>query len=213
MGEIRLTCPECGAEYRVDDGAIPAEGRDVECSSCGHGWRQPGLPDAAQPDGGAPRLNRPLPESVLSVLREEADLARRQRAGETTGPDVAPDAAGAILPGDPPLAGPAPSRHINTKPQRPAGDAPAQETLEATVTRTTPHGHNLTVAPLHEDGAEAGRAGYVRGFALSLALAAALLLAYVMAPDEGDQGQLAGFRMAVDEGRGWLHRQVFGTGE
>lgn len=35
---MRLTCPNCRAQYEVDDSAIPARGRDVQCSSCGHGW-------------------------------------------------------------------------------------------------------------------------------------------------------------------------------
>jgi predicted Zn finger-like uncharacterized protein len=221
MGEIRLTCPECGAEYRVDASAIPADGRDVECSSCGHGWHEPG---AAVPKGPAtaavadgPKLNRPLSDSVLSVLREEAELARRQR-GEAVEPEAAPEEAiedaTVILASDPPMAGPAPSRHINDRPQRPTQTAPPQERLEATVNRTTPHGHARTLDPLHEEDVEAkDRAGYLRGFALSLAVAASLLLAYVLTADSGDQGQLAAFRVAVDDGRVWLHQSVFGTGE
>ncbi|WP_299906083.1 zinc-ribbon domain-containing protein [uncultured Paracoccus sp.] len=212
MGEIRLTCPECGAEYRVDATAIPADGRDVECSSCGHGWHQPGamapkgtIPTATE---AGPRLNRPLPDSVLSVLREEAELARRQR-----GEAAEPEEATVILTTDPPMAGPAPSRHINDRPQRPGDSAPAQNQLEATVNRTTPHGHARTVNPLHEEESGAkDRAGYLRGVALSLAGAASLLLAYVLTPDTGGQGGLAGFRVAVDDGRAWLHQSVFGTG-
>jgi predicted Zn finger-like uncharacterized protein len=37
---MRLICPNCDAQYEVDDTAIPAAGRDVQCSSCGHGWFQ-----------------------------------------------------------------------------------------------------------------------------------------------------------------------------
>lgn len=214
MGEIRLTCPECGAEYRVDAGAIPAGGREVECSSCGHGWHQPAAPapdrTAGPSEGAGPRLNRPLPESVLSVLREEADLARRQR-GE---PAEAVEEATVILASDPPMAGPAPSRHINDRPQRPAETAPPQDKLEATVNRTTPHGQSRTVMPLHEEDAEATtRRGYLQGFALSGAIAAALLLAYVLAPQDRDEGQMAAFRLAVDDGRAWLHEQVLGSGD
>lgn len=211
MGEIRLTCPECGAEYRVDASAIPAAGRDVECSSCGHVWHQPAATAATgttgAPEGGGVRLNRPLPESVLSVLREEADLARRQR-GASAG---AVEDATVILASDPPMAGPAPSRHINDRPQRPAETAPPQDMLEATVNRTTPHGQSRTVKPLHEEDAEAtSRRGYVRGFALSAAIAAALLMVYVLAPQDRDRGQLSAFRLAVDDGRAWLQHQVLG---
>ena len=35
---MRLICPNCGAQYEVPDDVIPAEGRDVQCSNCGHTW-------------------------------------------------------------------------------------------------------------------------------------------------------------------------------
>lgn len=37
---MRLICPNCDAEYLVDDSAIPDAGRDVQCSNCGHAWFQ-----------------------------------------------------------------------------------------------------------------------------------------------------------------------------
>lgn len=37
---MRLQCPNCDAEYEVDASAIPFDGRDVQCSNCGHGWFQ-----------------------------------------------------------------------------------------------------------------------------------------------------------------------------
>lgn len=99
---MRLTCPNCDAEYAVDDAAIPPTGRDVQCSNCGHGWFQ--LPAAilAQPeagldlpedqfsgadasdDGSAPIPRRPIDEGLLAILREEAEreaAARRAEAG------------------------------------------------------------------------------------------------------------------------------------
>jgi predicted Zn finger-like uncharacterized protein len=35
-----LTCPNCGTQYVVKDGAIPAQGRQVRCASCKHSWHQ-----------------------------------------------------------------------------------------------------------------------------------------------------------------------------
>ena len=35
-----LTCPACGTQYVVKDGAIPALGRQVRCASCKHSWHQ-----------------------------------------------------------------------------------------------------------------------------------------------------------------------------
>ena len=37
---MRLTCPNCGAQYQVPDEVIPPEGRDVQCSNCGNTWFQ-----------------------------------------------------------------------------------------------------------------------------------------------------------------------------
>ena len=35
-----LTCPACGTQYVVKDGAIPTGGRQVRCASCKHSWHQ-----------------------------------------------------------------------------------------------------------------------------------------------------------------------------
>lgn len=40
-----LTCPNCGTQYVVKDGAIPPQGRQVRCASCRHSWHQ----DAEEP--------------------------------------------------------------------------------------------------------------------------------------------------------------------
>ena len=45
---MRLTCPNCGAQYEVPDEVIPVDGRDVQCSNCGHTWYQ-AHPDHPQP--------------------------------------------------------------------------------------------------------------------------------------------------------------------
>lgn len=48
-----LTCPECGTQYAVKDGAIPDGGRRVRCASCGHSWHEAGQdgPAALQEQG------------------------------------------------------------------------------------------------------------------------------------------------------------------
>ena len=37
---MRLICPNCVAQYEVDENVIPPEGRDVQCANCGHNWFQ-----------------------------------------------------------------------------------------------------------------------------------------------------------------------------
>lgn len=104
---MRLTCPNCGAQYEVPDGVIPQAGRDVQCSNCGHTWFQHhpdeaaeaepydmGLPepDLAEPDleetiaepepaSEAPQ-RRQLDPSIAEVLREEAEREARAREAE-----------------------------------------------------------------------------------------------------------------------------------
>jgi predicted Zn finger-like uncharacterized protein len=119
---MRLICPNCDAQYEVDDAAIPVAGRDVQCSSCGHAWfQQPpeveaeqqaeaelyDAPEVPEPPPAPPVMPpvdatviqpRPIDEAVLAVLREEADremIARRldaETALETQG-DLGIDAA------------------------------------------------------------------------------------------------------------------------
>ena len=46
---MRLICPNCGAQYEVAEDAIPAEGRDVQCSNCAHTWfERPGASEAEE---------------------------------------------------------------------------------------------------------------------------------------------------------------------
>lgn len=46
---MRLICPNCGAQYEVAADSVPATGRDVQCSNCGHTWfESPGASVAAE---------------------------------------------------------------------------------------------------------------------------------------------------------------------
>jgi len=56
---MRLTCPNCGAQYEVPDDIIPTGGRDVQCSNCGNTWFQ------VYPDMQA---EEPVKETVADVV-------------------------------------------------------------------------------------------------------------------------------------------------
>ncbi|KRW93382.1 zinc-ribbon domain-containing protein [Paracoccus sp. MKU1] len=164
---MRLTCPRCAAQYEIAESAIPASGREVECSACGHVWRQPGLEKSASPAGAGPRspydpearpvLSRPLDESVLAILREEA--ARELRARET---EARPPAADHI-PATPVAETPPPAPDDARQPSEPApagdGDAaprPAIDWPATTVTETSApaepvHAHAQTPSPAATD--------------------------------------------------------------
>jgi predicted Zn finger-like uncharacterized protein len=45
-----LTCPACATQYRLKDGAIPPEGRQVRCAACKHKWHEDGATAAAAPE-------------------------------------------------------------------------------------------------------------------------------------------------------------------
>lgn len=108
---MRLVCPNCGAQYEIDADLIPPEGRDVQCSACGHAWFEapadagaaPAAPPsdpaaagsatAAHADEPAPRQIAP---DVLDVLRQEA--ARETRARRGAGAPSAPTATHASEP-------------------------------------------------------------------------------------------------------------------
>jgi len=64
-----LTCPSCGTQYVVKDGAIPAQGRQVRCAACKHSWHQE--PDEMPAGDAAPAQE---PESAEAApVHEEAE--------------------------------------------------------------------------------------------------------------------------------------------
>ena len=48
---MRLICPKCAARYEVPEKNVPSNGREVQCSACGHTWFQthPGLGNIQAP--------------------------------------------------------------------------------------------------------------------------------------------------------------------
>lgn len=77
---MRLICPNCGAQYDVPDEVIPAAGRDVQCSNCGHTWFQKHPDQDAEL---AEDLNQPLPDPEWSPEAEEEETALPQEDDHT----------------------------------------------------------------------------------------------------------------------------------
>lgn len=80
---MRLTCPNCGAQYDIPQEVIPDTGRDVQCSNCGDTWFQH-HPDHA-PDEGDDEFGDDSAGPVLPPDPEPAPAARPEPA-----PDPAP---------------------------------------------------------------------------------------------------------------------------
>lgn len=82
---MRLTCPNCGAQYEVPDDVIPEEGRDVQCSNCGDTWFQhpAGFTPAAETEEAA-TSEAPSPD----MTQTEATSSPSQQQGEAEFPPV-----------------------------------------------------------------------------------------------------------------------------
>lgn len=109
---MRLICPNCSAQYEVDDSAIPAAGRDVQCSDCGTAWFQKSAADVAV-EAAARRAAVAAAAAAASSSMEWDETARLAEnppltAAQTPAP-VSP----------PPLAAPAPAM-----PSGPSAPAP-----------------------------------------------------------------------------------------
>jgi len=63
-----LTCPSCGTQYVVKDGAIPPEGRQVRCAACKHSWHQ-------GPDENGSGEQAAAPAAGAENVQSEADMA------------------------------------------------------------------------------------------------------------------------------------------
>ncbi len=246
---MRLICTNCDAQYEVAEDAIPPEGRDVQCSNCGHAWFQPSphvlaaeaeeaelfepppempaVPEAELPEpepepeepvveGAAPGSSlRGLDESLLAVLREEAERETQARAREEAVPletqgDLGLDSAtpAAISQAARRLAELA---EIDTEPEdrpRPAKGRDLLPDIEEINSTLRPGGDFAgaeTMAPA--DGRPGS--GFRSGFVLALLIGVVLVLAYLMAPRLAAQmpglaPALDGYVAAVDGARLWL---------
>ena len=85
-----LTCPSCGTQYVVKDGAIPPQGRQVRCAACKHSWHQDPQEEQEEAaaemelDQGTSEAEPPAEEAVAAPALEtepepEPEL---ERAGE-----------------------------------------------------------------------------------------------------------------------------------
>ena len=86
--EMRLVCPNCGAQYEVDDALIPAGGRDVQCSNCGHSWFQRA---AGEPEPEEITEEAAAAEEAAEEPEYEEEAALEEEAG--AGPEEEPEAA------------------------------------------------------------------------------------------------------------------------
>lgn len=190
---MRLGCPNCNAQYEIDDAAIPTDGREVQCSACGHGWFQypPVVAKTQTFDAPAPLALRKMPEpaaqpkapvlnDIRAFLREEAEHETVKRRAE----------------------GVAPPPPVPPRPQEPP--RPRLPDLERIDTRAA-----APAPEMREDIPEPDRRGFRRGFFWGFAAMMLLGVVYFAAPGiaraaPAFEGPLAGYTDTVDQARLWL---------
>ena len=97
-----LTCPSCGTQYVVKDGAIPPGGRQVRCASCKHSWHQD--PEESVTEDEAPEVpaqrgtveedSPSIPEEALIEPRSGPEAEERAyEAAQLTDADDEPEGA------------------------------------------------------------------------------------------------------------------------
>lgn len=87
---MRLICPNCAAQYEVDEAVIPEAGRDVQCSNCGHTWWQEraGLSSAAPPEEAEPESPEDAaPGSAASAAAALAAVGRSDAGARDQWPE------------------------------------------------------------------------------------------------------------------------------
>jgi predicted Zn finger-like uncharacterized protein len=234
--KMRLLCPNCDAEYEVDASVIPDNGRDVQCSNCGHAWFQ--LPPEIEaeieaedalyeaPPAHAPVaaptappdevMRRGIDDSVLAVLREEAERETSVRRGEAppavetqTEMGLQPQAAvGAVaqriarMKGVDPVAQPAALAKAQTRREM----LPEIEEINSTLRASSEKRTGEAAAVAATMAAAKGSGGFRSGFVLMLLLAVVLVALYVMAASISQQipgaaAALEAYVTAVDSAR------------
>lgn len=237
---MRLTCPNCGAQYEVPDDVIPESGRDVQCSNCEETWFQPKHPEEAktpeppkpaEPEAAAeppappepPAEADPEPEvaakssgnvdpAVANILQEEAAREADLRAQEGTSLESQPDLAL-----DPP-------EEPKVKPERPTATATAEDAgqkgalpdVEAINTglQSDKDGKAEDVAAT----APRKSGGFLRGFALIIVIGIILFLVYSNATQISEavpqaDPVLKSYVSFVDQARLWLEAQAGGAAQ
>ena len=67
-----LTCPSCGTQYVLKDGAIPPGGRQVRCAACKHSWHQDPEESTQSESQPQPIEQAPAPPSEPQAEEDES---------------------------------------------------------------------------------------------------------------------------------------------
>ena len=174
-----LTCPACATQYRLKDGAIPPEGRQVRCAACKHKWHEEGAgapADAPAPtDEGAIGHWPPSGGEKATVRAEDSSIGGGPPQPD---PDHFEAAAAAV---------PEAAAREQMIAETPEPEVPHQGQAEwHDAEPDAPQDDGFSAIPaMHDDGDEAERkskVGWIIGLILIVIAAAAAF--YFFAPPE-----------------------------
>lgn len=239
---MRLICPNCDAEYEVDASVIPDAGRDVQCSNCGHAWFQASPQVEAELDAEADLYDAPAPEtpqtrpepnprtldeSVLAVLREEAERETAARRAEApaieTQPDLGLSQPAPTMPGgggDPVAQRIAKIKGIEAEPakqQTRREMLPEIDEINSTLRASSEKRSGDAQTGDETPGPRQRRGAFRNGFLLMMIVAVLIVMLYVMAPKlaqqiPGADPALKAYVGAVDAARialdGWMQSAI-----
>ena len=153
---MRLVCPNCGAQYEVDDRVMPEAGRDVQCSNCGHAWfhTPPHNAKASADKAAEPKIEMPVTApppppveqpvvDVTSALSASAPSEPEPRIEEDLAAAETPAPAEEPAPIEAPASEPEPASVSEPEatpeptPTEPAEDTPAPTIPAAAATAAT----------------------------------------------------------------------------
>lgn len=125
---MRLICPNCGAQYEVDESVIPEAGRDVQCSNCGNAWFQMSAAQLRAQEEAAAATDA-TPEGTEEWVEAEAEVPD-EAAAEVSAEDATAEVADATPPPVPEPAEPEPEPEPAVTPVEPE---PKRKTLDDAV--------------------------------------------------------------------------------
>ena len=187
-----LTCPACATQYRLKDGAIPPEGRQVRCAACKHKWHEDGAgaPAAAEGHEGTAAGQGPLPsaqgdDGAIGGGPPQPDPHHGAEASASVPEGAARDQMIAETP-EPDVAGQDPAASHPAEPAPAPDDAREHASQWAAPVEPYPSGDQgfVAIPAMHDDEEEArgSKLGWIVGMILLVIAAAAAF--YFFAPPE-----------------------------
>jgi predicted Zn finger-like uncharacterized protein len=209
---MRLTCPECGAEYEAPDSEIPTEGRHVQCTACHTRWfARKAIPEQVSEDEILTRLEsrrphlRPVPDVEVATedpgdFEWEGVPPAETAEAETPAPPADPVPSGLV-----PFPGTSAVPQPRSVPEPTPQAAPRPAVTPRNASNET-HRLDLTAeAMMPAQTTPRERSGFRRGLVIGLGLVLAALLLYVVArPVAGAVPLLGGYVEMIDGVRATL---------